>query len=134
MKKLLLIGFLPILSLAQTQIGNDINGEGSFDKSGKRMTWPADGSTVAIGAEGNDVNMTSSDAGHVRVYRANDVTWVQVGQDVNGEAVNDRSGTSVALSLNGNILAIAAARNDGKFTVDWLGHSISLKKQTCPLF
>lgn len=122
MKKLLLLGFLPVLSLAQTQIGNDINGEGSFDQSGKRIALSADGSIVAIGAEGNDVNGTSSDAGHVRVYRANNGTWLQVGQDINGEADNDRSGSSVALSSDGTIVAVGAFRNDGQFTGDDKGH------------
>lgn len=37
-----------------TQIGNDIDGEGQGDQSGYSVSLSADGSTVAIGAQGND--------------------------------------------------------------------------------
>ena len=39
--------------------------------------------------------------------------WTQRGQDINGEATNDESGTSVSLSANGTIVAIGAPFNDG---------------------
>ena len=39
-------------------------------------------------------------------------SWVQVGQDIDGEYSNDRSGTSISLSKDGNILAIGARAND----------------------
>jgi hypothetical protein len=42
--------------------------------------------------------------------------WVQLGQDIDGEAANDESGYSVSLSSDGSIVAIGAGNNDGKGT------------------
>jgi surface protein len=39
--------------------------------------------------------------------------WRQLGADIDGEAPADRSGRSVSLSSDGNILAIGAVNNDG---------------------
>jgi len=40
-------------------------------------------------------------------------TWTQVGDDIDGEAASDRSGTSVSLSSDGTRVAIGAPENDG---------------------
>ena len=40
-------------------------------------------------------------------------TWEKVGGAINGEAVNDRSGTSVSLSPDGTVVAIGAPGNSG---------------------
>ena len=40
-------------------------------------------------------------------------TWVQLGSDIDGEAGDDGSGSSLSLSGNGNVLAIGATGNDG---------------------
>ena len=88
------------------QIGQDIDGEAAVDNSGCAVSLSADGTVVAIGAYGND-------SGHVRVYRLDNDTWVQIGQDIDGEAANDRSGTSVSLSADGLVVAIGAYNNDG---------------------
>ena len=42
----------------------------------------------------------------------NDV-WVQLGMDIDGEAIGDNSGESVSLSSDGNTVAIGAYLNDG---------------------
>jgi hypothetical protein len=42
--------------------------------------------------------------------------WTQKGNDVNGESAGDRFGFSVSLSSDGNIMAIAAARNNSGTT------------------
>jgi hypothetical protein len=49
-----------------TQIRSTIYGEAANDGSGSSVSLSSDGSTVAIGATGNDGN--GSHAGHVRVY------------------------------------------------------------------
>jgi len=92
---------------AQVQIGNDIDGETAGDESGTSVSL--DGNRLAIGAPNNDGN--GSDAGHVRIYERNGSTWNQLGNDIDGEAAGDESGTSV--SLNGNRVAIGAPKNDG---------------------
>ena len=53
-------------STSWTQVGEDIDGEASGDNSGYAVSLSADGTTVAIGATGNDDNEFSS--GHVRIF------------------------------------------------------------------
>ena len=53
-------------STSWTQVGEDIDGEASVDDSGWSVSLSADGTTVAIGAYGNDDNGDMS--GHVRVF------------------------------------------------------------------
>ncbi|WP_298340831.1 T9SS type A sorting domain-containing protein [uncultured Algibacter sp.] len=94
-----------------TQIGEDINGKGEVDRSGWSVSLSSDGSIVAIGAPYNNINGNGS--GYVRVYKNNNGVWTQIGEDINGEAVDDRSGYSVSLSSDGSIVAIGARYNDG---------------------
>ncbi|WP_340154376.1 T9SS type A sorting domain-containing protein [uncultured Winogradskyella sp.] len=111
MKKLFLLLFIfPLISLAQVQIGQDIDGEAAFDYSGTSIDLSADGSILAIGAPGNDDN--GSNSGQVRVYENIGGSWIQIGQDINGEAIDDKFGTSVSLSSDGLTLAIGAPGYD----------------------
>ncbi len=98
-------------ALAQSQLGADIDGEAAEDSSGSAVSLSADGNRVAIGAPSNDGNGDAS--GHVRVYQWSNEAWVQLGSDIDGEAVRDTSGRSVSLSSDGNRLAIGANWNDG---------------------
>ena len=41
---------------------------------------------------------------------------IQLGSDIDGEAANDESGTSVSLSSDGTTVAIGATKNDGTDT------------------
>ena len=100
-----------------TRLGGDINGEAAFDYSGRSVSLSSDGTILAIGAPYNDGN--GSNAGHVRVYKRDTnvaLGWRQLGGDIDGEAANDFSGSSVSLSSNGNIVAIGAPLNDGNGT------------------
>ena len=102
----------PTTSLVVRQLGQDIDGEAADDNSGYSVSLSQDGTIVAIGAWGNDVNL-ETDFGHVRVYQWNGTdTWTQLGSDIDGEAASDRSGWSVSLSDDGTIVAIGAHRND----------------------
>ncbi|MDA9679662.1 FG-GAP-like repeat-containing protein [Flavobacteriaceae bacterium] len=94
-----------------SQLGADINGEAADDYSGESISLSSDGSIVAIGAFQNDGNGTNS--GHVRIYQYNNNSWSQLGDDINGEAADDRSGESISLSSDGSIVAIGAYQNDG---------------------
>ncbi len=87
-----------------TQIGQDIDGEATYDYSGASVSLSSDGSIVAIGALGNDVN--GSNTGQVRVYQNISGTWEQIGVDIDGESALSDFGLSVSLSSNGSILAI----------------------------
>ena len=90
-----------------TQLGADIDGEADGDYSGRSVSLSSDGNRLAIGAPFNDGH-----TGHVRVYEWSDLTWTQLGTDIDGEAVEDFSG-GVSLSSDGNRLAIGAGGNDG---------------------
>ena len=81
------------------------------------LSYSSNGEIVAIGAPYNDRNGVSS--GHVRIYMYNDRNneWIQMGDDIDGEAEYDISGTTVSLSSNGEIVAIGAYGND-----DYSGH------------
>ncbi len=94
-----------------TQIGQDIDGEAAYDMSGTSVSISADGYTLAIGAPRNSGN--GSNSGQVRVFQYNAGVWTQIGQDIDGEAVDDMSGNSVSINDNGSIVAIGASRNDG---------------------
>ena len=74
---------------------------------------------------GNDDNGEYS--GHVRVYQFSgphfisempihlnsyEGEWVQIGDDINGQAANDRSGASVSLSANGLVVAVGSPNNE----------------------
>jgi hypothetical protein len=101
------------------KLGQDINGEASRDNSGWSVSLNSAGTIVAIGAlnnDGADTNTLSD--GHVRVYEYNSSSqlWVQLGQDIDGEAFGDRSGYSVSLNSMGNIVAIGGFNNDGADT------------------
>ena len=120
MKKIYYLLFLSSLtSLAQTQIGSDINGEAINDYSGRSVSLSSDGSIVAIGAAQNNGSGTN-DAGHVRVYQNVSGVWVQIGSDIDGEANIDLSGVCVSLSSDGSIVAIGANANDGNGNIS--GH------------
>ena len=119
MRKLYYILFLSLFVLITTetsaqnwaQIGVDIDGETAGDKSGNSVSLNSDGSVVAIGAPENDGN--GSISGHVRVYENQSGTWTQIGADIDGEAIDDRFGSSVSLNSDGSIVAIGAVSNDG---------------------
>jgi hypothetical protein len=93
------------------QIGSDINSEAAGDQTGYSVSLSADGTVLAVGAIQNDGN--GNNAGNVRVYENNAGSWTQIGNDIDGEAFGDESGTSVSISADGSVLAIGADRNDG---------------------
>ncbi|MBC3845777.1 T9SS type A sorting domain-containing protein [Winogradskyella echinorum] len=112
MKKLLLLFILfPFLAFSQVQIGSDIDGLFPTDYCGWSVSSSSDGTKIAISAPSNDGN--GSNSGHVRIYENNNGNWTQIGNDIDGEASEDFSGSSISLSSNGNIIAIGADRNDG---------------------
>ena len=99
---------------AWQQQGLDINGETVGDWSGHDVALSADGSIVAISAPKNAGGGTNS--GHVRIYQWLNGQWTKLGDDIDGEALGDESGTSVALSADGLTLAVGASSNDGNGT------------------
>ena len=93
------------------QVGVDIDGVAEGDNSGRSVAMNAAGTRVAIGAVGNDDN--GSNSGHARVFTLTDGAWVQVGADIDGEAVGDNSGLSVAMNSSGYAVIIGAPYGNG---------------------
>ena len=108
---LLFFMLIPLLGIAQTQIGQKIEGDTGTDAFGQSVTISADGNIIAVGAPYNGGN--GSNSGHVRVYENVSGTWTQIGADIEGDALGDWSGESVALSADGTIIAIGSPTNDG---------------------
>ena len=91
------------------QLGGEINGEAAYDESGWSVSMSSDGNHLAIGARGNDGN--GLDSGHVRVFEWSGAAWVQLGDDINGEAFGDDFGWSVSLAADGGRLAVGGPFN-----------------------
>jgi hypothetical protein len=93
-----------------TQIGEDIEGEQFQELSATSISLSNDGSIVAISSPRYDGAFENT--GNVRVLENMDGAWIQVGEDIEGEFEGERSGNSVSLNGQGNILAIGASQND----------------------
>ena len=108
------------------QKGADIDGEAEGDVA--CMVAINDlGNRVVIGAPLNDGNGDMS--GHARVYEWNGISWIQVGQDIDGN-LEDRFGYSVDISGTGNRIIVSGILNDDNGTdagnakvYDWNGAS-----------
>lgn len=109
------------------QLGQDINGDpitaGSF---GFSVALSADGKTVVIGDPDFDASTSPQNfRGQAKVYDfvENTMLWVQRGNTIEG-ADCDSLGTSVAISSDGNTIALglaAGSNGDGKIIVlDWV--------------
>lgn len=95
---------------AWTQLGNDIDGAATYGQFAYSVSLSGNGLVLAAGAPYHDANK-----GRVRVYEYNPVSlaWSQLGPDIDGEASGDEFGSSVSLSDDGFVLAVAAPKNDG---------------------
>jgi len=95
------------------QVGDSIYGEGIFDHSGRKVSLSADGLTLAIASHFNS-GENGSNSGSVRVYGFCELArrWLQIGDDIDGDAANDNSGYSLSLSGDGMTVAIGASQSD----------------------
>ena len=94
-------------------IGQPIRGEALRDYFGFSLSLSFDGKTVVVGGPLNNSN--GPNAGHALVFRlsSNGQEWMQAGQDLVGEAKDDRFGYSTSVSYDGTRVAIGARTNDG---------------------
>ena len=82
------------------------------DRFGHSVALSSDGNTLAIGAHVDD-NTGGTDAGSVYVFTRSGSTWTQQTRLQASDALaNDNFGYSVALSSDGNTLAIGAVVDD----------------------
>lgn len=102
--KLLLLFFLPMLTIGQTQLGNQINNPDESNikpsKFGTAVSVSSDGSIVAVGAPGNNENS------FVRVFKYVNNDWQQLGADIVNESILEKVGHGVSLSSDGKIVAV----------------------------
>ena len=94
-----------------TQLGNDINGDVADDRFGRAVGISNNGQRIIVGAPNND-NL-SNNAGLAKVFEYDGNNWIQVGSDILGESIADRSGSSVSINEDGDIIAIGAIENNG---------------------
>lgn len=92
------------------QLGTDITGTNDYDYAGWSVDISTDGSRVVVGLRGADGN--GSNSGTSRIYQWSGAAWEQVGNDINGPATNDYSGTNAAISGDGTRVGIGAPGND----------------------
>ena len=90
------------------QLGNDINGTQSNESFGTSIDSSEDGFIIAVGAIEFDIN--SQELGLVRVFQFTGDSWVQIGEDINGESLGDLFGRSVSLSSDGSTLVVGATQ------------------------
>lgn len=92
------------------QSGNNIEGDASNSLTDHAVSLSSDGSRVAFGAGGSNAGGALS--GQTRVYEQVGLVWSQFGNDINGDAEFDQSGTNVFLSPDGHRVSIGAPFND----------------------
>ena len=93
------------------QQGNALEGE-EFSSTGYRLSLNNDGTRVTVGSRYIDTD-NGFQTGKVGVFEYDGNDWVQLGNDILGEADYDRFGIDSVLNGDGNIVAISAPDNDG---------------------
>jgi len=90
-----------------TQLGQDINGKTTWNKSGEKVSLSANGRIVAFTSRSQNSNSGNE---YVSVYYRNTAgNWVQLGNDFYTQGSWIQGGTthiSISLSANGGVLAI----------------------------
>lgn len=104
---LLFLGISLNVALAQTQLGADILPTSTVGNSVGPISLSADGSRMAIGLPDED-----NYKGRVKVYSWQNNAWAQIGTDLIGKADDDEFGAEIALSSDGNRLAVASPFNE----------------------
>ena len=97
------------------QIGNNLTAKANKDYYGHSVSLSGDGKIIAAGAPSLYPDYLGV-KGYTRVFKleqATPITFSQIGQDIDGEALGDQSGYSVSLSTDGTRVAIGAISNDG---------------------
>jgi len=89
------------------QYGQDLNGDNRYDYFGAKIRLSQDGLRLIVGAENANGN-----TGNARVFADIDGTWVQIGQDLNGVDSYDDAGAGIAISANGERVALGAYRHN----------------------
>jgi len=92
-----------------TQLGSDITGIAESDRAAP-VALSSSGQIVAVGSFKNDIGGTK--AGKTRIFEFSANAWTQLGSDITGEVAGDEAGRSVAISANGEIVAVGSPKNE----------------------
>ena len=82
---------------------------GSFEVSNSN----GNNNAIDLSSLENQINQNTEDIVELNNELYNFPKWIQLGQDINGEASGNESGWSVSLSSDGTIVAIGAYSNNG---------------------
>ena len=93
------------------QLGYDITGSGEGDQFGGSLAISSMGSIIAVGAHLADTR-NGNNTGAVLMYGWDGQKWNQIGEDLIGDSPKDYFGWSVALSGDGEVVAIGAPYAD----------------------
>lgn len=86
-----------------SQLGQSLNGDAPFDNFGESVSL-ASGDTpiLAVGAIQDGAAGTASSKGFVRLFRLEENSWQQIGDDIYSNLAGDDVGDSVAISRDGS--------------------------------
>lgn len=122
-----------MIGVQWVQVGNDINGEHSFELSGFKVVLSSDGTTVAVSSPYHRT-VIGNEAGSVRIFRLQSDTWILLGDAIVGANDGDLMGSNLAINKNGNRIAISSEKFDhqggDKGTVD-TGHVLIFDYDPC---
>ena len=92
------------------KLGNTISAKKQNDTFGFRVALSYDGSIVSVTSQGHFTNGNSF--GAISVYKNVANNWLQIGNDIVGDAAMDFCSEGLAMSANGNALAIGCTGCD----------------------
>ena len=95
------------------QLGATLTGTAADGWFGYSLSLSADGMVLAVGVT-QPLVVDVVGRSQVRVLRWNGTAWDAFGSSIDSEVPGDNFGSSVALSVNGTVLALGASLNDGR--------------------
>ncbi|GAX26138.1 hypothetical protein FisN_18Hh254 [Fistulifera solaris] len=90
------------------QVGESLEGEGTLNRYGESLDFSRDGKVLAIGARGTFYESP----GYVTLLKEESGSWVQIGNRIRGQTEGEGFGASIALSGDGNVVAVGVPLND----------------------
>ena len=93
------------------QIGNDLDGLTSFEHFGRTVDLNSNGKRLLVGAD-NKFTTNGDHTGSVYLFEERNGNWVQVGQEIIGQAESDKFGAALAISSDGERFIVGGFLND----------------------
>jgi hypothetical protein len=93
------------------QKGSSILGQSPNEYNGYSVSISDNGNVVAISSVNS--NVTGEQSGYVRIYEWNGSSWTQRSSNITGESSFQYTGSSLAISPNGDFIAIGSKYTNG---------------------